>query len=270
MNRMQPVGPRLSAETLHSSTVAKDDRAVLITGPSGSGKSDLALRLLDRGFTLVSDDQTVVRREENRLIASAPATIAGKLEIRGLGIVQMETTMDVPVMLINGGTAGEAELVAGALHDSHRAVLLGSKSFGESAIETVVPIKDHCAIRLTTGRFLTPNGGEIEGKGIEPDLSVSPLKLQKVAETDRLREADLHGALKNPDAEKAAEKAAETKSPGTEAPEKSEETAAPPKGDQPTVASKEIGTHSDEQLSEAIDVLRGLALSSGRTASAAR
>jgi carboxyl-terminal processing protease len=178
-------------------------------------------------------------------------------------------------VLINGGTAGEAELVAGALHDSHRAVLLGSKSFGESAIETVVPIKDHGAIRLTTGRFLTPSGGEIEGKGIEPDLSVSPLKLQKVAETDRLREADLHGALKNPEAVNAAEKTPETKSPGTKAPEakapeKSEETAAPPKGDQPTVASNEIGTHSDEQLSEAIDVLRGLALSSGRTASAAR
>ena len=63
---------------------------MLITGPSGSGKSDLALRLLDRGFTLVSDDQTIVRRDGDRLIASAPPTIAGKLEIRGIGIVEME------------------------------------------------------------------------------------------------------------------------------------------------------------------------------------
>src|SRR5512132_630890 len=99
MNQMRPVGPRLSAETLHSSTVAKDDRAVLITGPSGSGKSDLALRLLDRGFTLVSDDQTIVRREGDKLIASAPPNIAGKLEIRGIGIVDMETVSDVPVAL---------------------------------------------------------------------------------------------------------------------------------------------------------------------------
>ncbi len=90
----------LSSETLHASTVAIDGRAVLITGPSGSGKSDLALRLLDRGFTLVSDDQTIVRREGERLIASAPATIAGKLEIRGIGIVDMEAAKDVPVALL--------------------------------------------------------------------------------------------------------------------------------------------------------------------------
>ena len=93
-------GRLLSSETVHASTVALDGRAVLITGPSGSGKSDLALRLLDRGFTLVSDDQTIVRRQGDRLIASAPANIAGKLEIRGLGIVRMEAASDVPVALI--------------------------------------------------------------------------------------------------------------------------------------------------------------------------
>ncbi len=90
---------RLSSETLHASTVALDGRAVLICGPSGSGKSDLALRLLDRGFTLVSDDQTIVRKDGGRLIASAPPTIHGKLEIRGIGIVEMETVEDVPVAL---------------------------------------------------------------------------------------------------------------------------------------------------------------------------
>ena len=92
--------PRLSSETVHASTVAMDGRAVLISGPSGSGKSDLTLRLLDRGFTLVSDDQTLVRREEDRLIASAPPTIAGKLEIRGIGIVDMEHVNDIPVALL--------------------------------------------------------------------------------------------------------------------------------------------------------------------------
>ena len=89
----------LSSETAHASTVAVEGRAVMISGPSGPGKSDLALRLLDRGFTLVSDDQTIVRREGNRLVASAPATIKGKLEIRGVGIVEMETVSDVPVAL---------------------------------------------------------------------------------------------------------------------------------------------------------------------------
>jgi serine kinase of HPr protein (carbohydrate metabolism regulator) len=101
MNQMKPVtGPRLSAETLHASTVALDGRAVLISGPSGSGKSDLALRLLDRGFSRVSDDQTIVKRDGDRLVATAPPTIAGKLEIRGIGIVEVERVSDVAVALI--------------------------------------------------------------------------------------------------------------------------------------------------------------------------
>jgi serine kinase of HPr protein (carbohydrate metabolism regulator) len=102
---MTPIAPttskvRLSSETLHASTVALDGRAVVISGPSGSGKSDLALRLLDRGFTLVSDDQTIVRRKGEKLVASAPPTIAGKLEIRGVGIVAMSHVDDVPVALL--------------------------------------------------------------------------------------------------------------------------------------------------------------------------
>ena len=91
---------QLSSETLHASCVALDGRAVLITGISGSGKSDLSLRLIDRGFILVSDDQTIVRKSGEKLIATAPATIAGKLEIRGVGIVEMETVKDVQVVLI--------------------------------------------------------------------------------------------------------------------------------------------------------------------------
>lgn len=91
---------RLSSETLHASCVAIDGRAVLICGASGSGKSDLALRLIDRGFTLVSDDQTIVHKRGNRLLAIAPATIHGKLEIRGIGIVPMPTKDDVPVALV--------------------------------------------------------------------------------------------------------------------------------------------------------------------------
>ena len=91
---------RLSSETLHASCVAIDGRAVLITGASGSGKSDLSLRLLDRGFALVSDDQTIVKKVGTRLTAAAPSTIRGKLEIRGVGIVEMSYIDDQPVALV--------------------------------------------------------------------------------------------------------------------------------------------------------------------------
>lgn len=93
--------PTLSSETLHASSVAIGGRAVLIEGPSGSGKSDLALRLIDRGATLVSDDYTLVcRLPSGELVARAPATITGRMEVRGIGIVDMPHITDVPVALI--------------------------------------------------------------------------------------------------------------------------------------------------------------------------
>ena len=90
---------RLSSEMLHATTVALGGRAVILAGRSGSGKSDLALRLLDRGFILVSDDQTMVRKSGDRLIASAPPTIRGKLEVRGIGIVEVDHADDMPICL---------------------------------------------------------------------------------------------------------------------------------------------------------------------------
>ena len=92
--------PALSSETLHASTVAIDGVAVLIEGASGSGKSDLALRLIDRGATLVSDDCTMLVRSGDALQAQAPATIAGKIEVRGLGIVSMVHVDKVRVGLV--------------------------------------------------------------------------------------------------------------------------------------------------------------------------
>lgn len=93
-------GSRLSSENLHATSVAIDGRAVLLSGPSGSGKSDLALRLLDRGFQLVSDDRTIVRKEGGTLVASAPDTIRGKLEVRGIGIVDVPPAEDTAVALV--------------------------------------------------------------------------------------------------------------------------------------------------------------------------
>ncbi|MCW3836728.1 HPr kinase/phosphorylase [Sphingomonas canadensis] len=93
--------PMVSTERLHASCVAIGGQAVLIEGRSGEGKSDLALRLIDRGAVLVSDDQTLCHRQaDGTLLASPPATIAGKIEVRGLGIFEMPHAERVPVALV--------------------------------------------------------------------------------------------------------------------------------------------------------------------------
>ncbi|RZM17287.1 MAG: aldolase [Sphingomonas sp.] len=89
-----------SSDRLHATSVAIDGVAVMIEGASGSGKSDLALRLIDRGAILVSDDQTLVVRDGDTLLARAPMTIAGRIEVRGIGIVAMPYVEDVPVGLL--------------------------------------------------------------------------------------------------------------------------------------------------------------------------
>ena len=124
MSPQDPPGPRLSAETIHASTVAIEGRAVMITGASGSGKSDLALRLLDRGFSLVSDDQTIVKRVGSHLLASPPPNIAGKLEIRGIGIVDMDNLSDLPVALIVELTSSDIQRLP---DDSQERPILGVK-----------------------------------------------------------------------------------------------------------------------------------------------
>jgi serine kinase of HPr protein (carbohydrate metabolism regulator) len=94
MSRVAP-----SSERVHASAVAIGGRAVLIGGLPGMGKSDLALRLIDRGAILISDDYCDVRRTDGRARVSAPATILGKIEMRGVGIVEMPTVQEVPVAL---------------------------------------------------------------------------------------------------------------------------------------------------------------------------
>lgn len=89
-----------SSETLHATAVAIDGRAVLIEGRSGAGKSDLALRLIDRGAVLISDDRTIVTRRGDALFACAPERIAGRIEVRGVGIVAVPHCSDTSVALL--------------------------------------------------------------------------------------------------------------------------------------------------------------------------
>ena len=176
------------------------------------------------------------------------------------------------VVLINGGSASASEIVAGALQDHHRAVLLGTRSFGKGSVQTVLPVKESGgAIRLTTALYYTPSGRSIQATGIEPDFVVQPAKIEKVDVTDRLHESDLRGALKNTDAEalekggkipptsattpKEPEIKAETKAsnvpPGTKPAAKPEASALDP---------NVIGTDQDYQLVRAVDLLRGVSL----------
>ncbi|MBV9863214.1 MAG: S41 family peptidase [Alphaproteobacteria bacterium] len=198
-------------------------------------------------------DITVVKGRKSdsvKRISATPGDLANGLPI---------------VALVNGGTAQEAELVAGALQDNRRAVLLGTKTFGESAIESVIPLHGNGAVRLTTARFLTPSGRAIQGKGLDPDLTVVPLKLEKLAQGDRRREADLRGALKNTDpVSQAAGKAPANGTPNVPSNAPPGATAAPGPTEAPSVATGVIGTEDDEQLIQALDVLRGLALVSAR------
>jgi carboxyl-terminal processing protease len=142
-------------------------------------------------------------------------------------------------VLINGGSASASEIVAGALQDHHRAILMGTRSFGKGSVQTIIPLTGHGAMRLTTARYYTPSGRSIQAKGIEPDIVVEAAKIEHAPKKDA-KTAKL--ADKKPNDNKDSEKAAA----------------------ESTVDPAIIGTADDYQLARAADMLRGIALFNGR------
>jgi serine kinase of HPr protein (carbohydrate metabolism regulator) len=134
------------SETIHAGCVAIGGRGVLIAGRSGSGKSDLAWRLIDRGARLVSDDYTLIQRQGGRLTASAPATIAGRIELRGVGIVESPVQKDVPVCLLADLDRVPERLPDGA--EPHLLLDVAIPSIGLAALEASAPLKLEQALLL--------------------------------------------------------------------------------------------------------------------------
>jgi carboxyl-terminal processing protease len=165
------------------------------------------------------------------------------------------------VLLINGGSASASEIVAGALQDHRRAVLLGTKSFGKGSVQTIISLPGDTAIRLTTARYYTPSGRSIQAKGIEPDIVVPQSKIENLEKSDLyLSEADLKGALANPQAAEEDKNMPVIKStepeqaPALDKPTDGKDAEKKPISiDHPELAD-------DYQLARAIDLLRGIAL----------
>ena len=153
------------------------------------------------------------------------------------------------IVLVNGGSASASEIVAGALQDHKRAVIMGQKTFGKGSVQTILPMSNGTAIKLTTARYFTPSGRSIQASGIVPDITTDVLKLEKVEDTaEQIKESDLSGHLENGQLkDQITDKPITDQDPGLK--------------DQKTEEKEPPLSSTDYELYEALNVLKGMALS---------
>jgi carboxyl-terminal processing protease len=163
---------------------------------------------------------------------------------------------DVPmVVLVNGGSASASEIVAGALQDHRRAVIMGTQTFGKGSVQTILPLGNSTAIKLTTARYFTPNGRSIQAKGITPDIVVEEATLSDADAALRMREADLERHLSNPS--EPSEGGTDTKA-APQQPKDKDQGVQQQAPSAPKAEPAEFGSKGDYQLNQALNLLKGL------------
>ncbi len=163
---------------------------------------------------------------------------------------------DAPIIvLVNGGSASASEIVAGALQDHERAIIMGERTFGKGSVQTILAMTDEAAVKLTTARYFTPSGRSIQASGIEPDIIIENIRVntnEKSGNSMRIKESDLSGHLENNNKDE-------------ETPDKTVSDESEKKSDKKTKENKPSLAETDYQLYEALNVLKGLSIQMKKT-----